>query len=121
MVASDELSRRPDGGAIRVGGLVVCRQRPHTAKGFVFLTIEDRQGLINVIVPPAVYKQYRTVLREQPLVAIAGRLQRSEGITNVLAERAVALDLHVADPTPAGVAPPSTGRTLAPVRSHDFH
>ena len=121
VVASDELSRRPDGGAIRVGGLVVCRQRPHTAKGFVFLTIEDRQGLINVIVPPAVYKRYRTVLREQPLVAIAGRLQRSEGITNVLAERAVALDLHVADPTPTGVAPPSTGGTLTPVRSHDFH
>jgi error-prone DNA polymerase len=116
VVPSTELARWPDGGAVRVGGLVVCHQAPPTAKGFVFLTLEDEHGLVNVIVRPAVYARSREVLRDQPLVAIAGRVQRGDGPVNVLAERAVALDLAVPDPEreqvgrPAAAAPqPAAG------------
>jgi error-prone DNA polymerase len=104
VVPSPELARSPAGQPVRLGGLVVCRQAPPTAKGFVFLTLEDEHGLMNVIVRPDVYARFRGVLREQPLVAIAGRAQRSEGPVNVLAERAVALDLGVPDPAPLALA-----------------
>lgn len=118
VVPSTELARWPDGKPVRVGGLVVCRQSPGTAKGFVFMTLEDDQGLVNVIVRPDVYTRYRSTLRDQPLVAIAGRAQRSNGLVNVLAERAVGLDPSVPDPERVGqraspVVQPAIG-------SHDF-
>lgn len=86
------LARVPPGRTVRVGGLVVCRQRPPTANGVVFLTLEDEWGLINVIVPPRVYQQYHAIFRQHPLIAVAGRLERHRGLINILAERAYALD-----------------------------
>lgn len=115
---SGRLARWPQGKIACVGGLVVCRQRPQTARGFVFLTLEDAEGLVNVIVPPAVYARYRDALRNHPLVAIGGRVQRSHGIVNVLAERAVGLDLGVPDAEPGEGYAPAVG---TPVASHDFH
>lgn len=86
------LPRLPAGRVVRVGGLVVCRQRPPTARGVVFVTLEDEWGLINVIVPPAVYTRHHAVFRQSPLLAVAGRLERNRGLVNILAERAYALD-----------------------------
>ena len=116
VIPSHELARGRDGSEVRVGGIVVCRQRPGTAKGFVFLTLEDEHGLINVIVRPDVYQQYHDVLRGQPLVAIAGRLQRAFGTVNVLATRAIALDPHVPDSAPS----PTSPTIPVGVRSHDY-
>ena len=94
-----------------MGGVVVCRQRPQTAKGFVFLTLEDEAGLVNVIVRPDVYARYRGALRDEPLVAVAGRVQRDRGTVSVLAERAVGLDLASPDAGPGeGRAASSGGR-----------
>lgn len=119
VVPSTALARWPDGAPVRVGGLVVCRQAPPTAKGFVFLTIEDEHGLVNVIVQPDVYARYRDVLRNQPLIAVAGRVQRGAGSTNVLAERAVGLDLNVPNPPQSGEhAACAIQPSLA---AHDFH
>ena len=112
-----ELAQRQDGQEVRVGGLVVCRQRPGTAKGFVFLTLEDEWGLVNVIVRPDVYRQYRAVLRDSSLVAVVGRLQKAFSTTNVLATRAIALELRVPD---APLTHPEEA-VAAGVRSHDFH
>ena len=118
VVSSPELARWPDGGPVRIGGLVVCRQAPPTAKGVVFLTLEDEHGLVNVVVRPDVYAHYRSTLRDQPLVAIAGRVQRNDGIVNVVAERIAGLDLGVPDPERVGQP---ASQTAAPViRSQDF-
>ena len=61
---------------VRVGGLVVARQRPGTAKGIVFLLLEDEFGTINLIVPPPVYERHRLLVRSEPLMLAEGRLEK---------------------------------------------
>jgi error-prone DNA polymerase len=82
----------PDGAAVEVAGLVVCRQRPGTAKGFVFLVLEDEWGLVNVIVKPDLYERERPVVRGEPFVVVKGQLQRRDGITNLMARSFRALN-----------------------------
>ncbi len=88
---SKDLERRHNGERVRVAGLVVVRQRPPTAKGFVFITMEDEDGLMNVIVKPDVYQQYYKVLRNCFLLIVEGTIQKQSGILNVLAEGAVGI------------------------------
>jgi error-prone DNA polymerase len=64
--------------------MVVARQRPETAKGIVFMLLEDERGTVNLIVPPPVYDRHRAEVRTSPLVRAKGRLERREGTTNVL-------------------------------------
>jgi error-prone DNA polymerase len=73
---------------VRVGGLVVARQRPGTAKGIVFLLLEDEFGTVNVVVPPDLYERHRLTVRSEPLVMIEGRLEKlpmAGGAINVFA------------------------------------
>ncbi len=79
------LEQLRDGAGVTVSGLVVCRQRPMTAKGFTFLSLEDEHGLINVIVRPPLYERRRSVIRTEPFLIVSGRLQLKDGTTNVLA------------------------------------
>ena len=86
---------RAHGARVRVGGLVVARQRPGTAKGVVFLLLEDEGGTLNPVVPPQVYERDRLAVRTEPLVMVEGKLERfasAGGAINVLADRIVALD-----------------------------
>ena len=76
-----------DGREIEVAGLVVCRQQPGTAKGFVFMVLEDEVGLVNVIVKPDLYERERVVVRAEPFLVIRGLLQRRDGITNLIAQK----------------------------------
>jgi error-prone DNA polymerase len=69
----------------RVGGLVITRQRPGTAKGFVFLTLEDETGLVNVIVRPQIYETFRRVIRSSRTLIIEGTLQKESGCVDILA------------------------------------
>jgi error-prone DNA polymerase len=87
IVSSPHLSRLPDGSRVHMAGLVVCRQRPATAKGVVFLTLEDEWGLANVIIRPPVYERDRQAVRTAPLVLVEGLLQRRDGVINIHAER----------------------------------
>jgi error-prone DNA polymerase len=73
-----------------------------TAKGFVFLLLEDEFGLANVVVKPGLYAASRSVIRTEPLLLVRGRLQRREGTTNVLADRVRALKVEA-----SLVAPPA--------------
>jgi error-prone DNA polymerase len=87
-----ELPGLPKNLVVRVGGLVITRQRPETAKGFTFLTIEDETGLVNVIVAPAVYEKQRGLVRAEPLLVVEGLLQKDDvlphgGAINVIARR----------------------------------
>jgi error-prone DNA polymerase len=86
IVPSRMLERLPDGAPLEVAGLVVCRQRPGTAKGFVFLVLEDEFGLVNVVVKPDLYQRQRSLVRTEPFVIVRGELQRRDGTVNVLAE-----------------------------------
>ena len=88
MVASSDLERLGHGTAVRIGGLVVARQRPGTAKGVCFLLMEDEAGTVNLIVPPKVYERDRLVVRAEPLVVAEGVLERhasAGGAINIVA------------------------------------
>jgi error-prone DNA polymerase len=76
----------------RVGGLVITRQRPGTAKGFVFLTLEDETGVVNVIVRPKVYDTFRRPIRTSSTLIVEGRLQKESGCIDVLAEKVWSFD-----------------------------
>jgi len=97
VLSSGELEGRRDGQNVCVAGWVVVRQRPPTAKGHVFITLEDEEGLVNLIVRPNVYERYRGALRDAPLLLVEGRLQREGHALSVLVHRVVALDTEVID------------------------
>src|SRR5690349_2041393 len=88
VVQSDALPRLEHDSPVEVAGLVVARQRPETAKGFVFVLLEDEGGMTNVIVRPDVYDRYRSAVRGEPLLWVRGRLAKDDGTVNVLAEEA---------------------------------
>src|SRR5213594_2309080 len=94
VVQSDALPRLEHGARVEVAGLVVARQRPETAKGFVFVLIEDIAGMVNVIVRPDVYVEHRTAMRGEPLLWVRGKLAKDDGTVNVIAEEAKGLQIN---------------------------
>jgi len=99
-----DLQGMRDGVSVRVAGAVVVRQRPGTAKGFVFLNLEDETGLVNVVVPPPLFHRCRLTLVDEPFLLIAGVLEHREGVISVRAGRIEPLR-----------------HRLQQVPSHDFH
>jgi error-prone DNA polymerase len=89
--AVDLATQRP-GRRVRVAGCVITRQRPGTAKGFVFLTLEDETGISNVIVRPKVYDEQRLAIIESSFVIVDGLLQHQDGVTAIQAERVLPLE-----------------------------
>jgi error-prone DNA polymerase len=94
------------GRRVRTAGMVITRQRPGTAKGFVFLTLEDETGIANIIVRPDLYEKERITLVESPFLIVEGILQNEDGVCSIRAERVYRLDGLSAD---------------AAIESHDFH
>ena len=95
-VGIGELARLRHGAPVRVGGLVVARQRPGTAKGILFLLLEDEHGTVNVVVSPQVYERHRLEVRTEPLLLVEGRLERhasAGGAINIVARRVVRLEV----------------------------
>jgi error-prone DNA polymerase len=86
---SDLAERRP--GPVRIGGLVVTRQHPMTAKGTVFLALEDETGMVNVTLWPDTWARLRAVVRRHALLLIDGDLQREGEVVNVIARAIVPL------------------------------
>jgi error-prone DNA polymerase len=110
LLRSDELERAGDGSAVEVAGMVVARQRPGTAKGIVFMTLEDERGIVNVIVPKRVYERHRATVRAAVMVRARGRLERREGVVNVLVESVEPLERGAAtrpDPPQRSQQPPT--------------
>jgi error-prone DNA polymerase len=95
-VPADGLAVVPPGARVLVGGVVTHRQRPATAGGTTFLNIEDETGLINVICSKGVWARYRRVARSAPAVLVRGRLERAEGVVNVIADQLRPLPLAAA-------------------------
>jgi error-prone DNA polymerase len=95
IVTSRDLERLEHGQRVRIGGLVVARQRPGTASGVVFILLEDEYGTINLIVPPPVYERHRLIVRTEPLMLVEGKLERfaaAGGAINVLVDRVGQID-----------------------------
>jgi error-prone DNA polymerase len=91
------LERLEHGAQVRVGGLVVARQRPGTAKGITFMLLEDEEGTINVIVSPQIYERDRLTVRTEPLVIVDGRLERhasAGGAINIVARSVQRLEVE---------------------------
>jgi error-prone DNA polymerase len=86
VVRASDLAGVRHGRRIRVAGMVITRQRPGTAKGFVFLTIEDETGVANIIVRPDLFERERLAIVEQPFLIVEGLLQRQDGVVAIGAE-----------------------------------
>ncbi len=104
IVCSSDLAKLRDGRKTRIAGCVVARQRPGTAKGFVFLSLEDETGISNAIVTPSVYEQYRRLVTYEKFLIVEGKLQNQENVVSVKADIVRSLEINAVD-----------------VRSHDFH
>jgi error-prone DNA polymerase len=101
-----ELAALPGGRWVRSAGAVIVRQRPGTAKGIFFLTLEDETGTAQAIVRPALFREHRALLQSAPLLLVEGPLQNQDGVIHILARRFARLE------TPDPGALPA---------SHDFH
>ncbi len=101
-----QLKDLPQGAAAATAGAVICRQRPGTAKGVVFITLEDETGLSNAIVYADRFEDFRLTITTEPFLLITGTVQQAEGTTHLMAERIEAL---------------RTPRELPAAASHDFH
>ena len=85
-VTSIQLKNPPNGTIISVAGLVLVRQRPGTAKGVIFITLEDETGTTNIIVWKKIFNKYRRTIIESRLLKVTGRLQREGDICHIIAE-----------------------------------
>ena len=101
---ASELSRIPQGQHVRAGGCVIARQRPGTAKGFVFLSLEDETGVANAIIHPDVFQKNRLLVSSEPFLIVEGILQNQDHVISVKAEKVWPLTI-----------------TRAPTSSHDFY
>ncbi|MDQ2683213.1 MAG: error-prone DNA polymerase [Chloroflexota bacterium] len=91
-VTALDVEMLPNGQQIQIAGLIVCRQRPGTAKGVQFLLLEDEVGLVNVVVHPALYEQRKMTVRGEPFLVITGQLQHQGGAINIVASDIVPLE-----------------------------
>jgi error-prone DNA polymerase len=102
--ASDLIQAR-DGATVQIAGNVICRQRPGTAKGFVFISLEDETGVSNAIVHPDLFERFRLLITEESFLLIEGEVQNSEGV--------VLIKMRDLKPLAHG--------KLVGSESHDFH
>jgi error-prone DNA polymerase len=104
ILSAEELKRHQDGEFVRAAGCIIARQRPGTAKGFIFISMEDETGIANVIVTPDLYERDRLVVTRSRFLLVEGQLQNQDNVIHVKATHLTAL----------------SDRALE-MRSHDFH
>jgi error-prone DNA polymerase len=104
VLTAEELRKRRDGEWVRAAGCIIARQRPGTAKGFVFLSMEDETGIANIIVTPQMYERNQVTVTRARFLLVEGPLQNQDNVIHVKAERLTPLNDNAVE-----------------VRSHDFH
>ncbi len=104
ILSAEQLRSAENGEHVRLAGCVIARQRPGTAKGFIFLSIEDETGIANAIITPQLYEQNRTVISTERFLVVEGKLQNIDNVVHIRAQRVHSLHLN---------------QIAAP--SHDFH
>jgi error-prone DNA polymerase len=104
VLSSSQLRNYKDGESVRAAGCVIARQRPGTAKGFIFLSMEDETGIANIIITPDLYERERVVVTRSKFVLVEGALQNQDGVIHIKARRIQPLAFVNLE-----------------LRSHDFH
>jgi error-prone DNA polymerase len=104
ILSAEELEHCANRQLVSIAGCVIARQRPGTAKGFVFLSLEDETGIANIIITPDVFEANRLVVTRSRILRINGQLQLQDGVIHVKAREIIPLDISHAE-----------------VRSHDFY
>jgi error-prone DNA polymerase len=104
ILSATDLSDCRANALIRIAGCVIARQRPGTAKGFVFLSLEDESGIANIILAPDVFERDRPIVTRNRFLLIAGTIQNTDGVIHVKAQHLEPLDI-----------------TDVPIASHNFH
>ena len=104
VLSAKELLTQPDARRVTTAGCVIARQRPGTALGFIFLSLEDETGIANIIIHPTLYDADRLLITKEKFLLVTGKLQNQDGVVHVKAEHVV--PLHAAN---------------IATRSHDFH
>ncbi len=104
ILSADDLMRCAGNRSVRIAGCVIARQRPGTAKGFVFLSLEDETGIANIILTPDMFERERIVITRSRCLLIEGPVQNQDSVIHVKARKITPLTITTAD-----------------VRSHDFH
>jgi error-prone DNA polymerase len=99
-----ELNQIEGNCSVRIAGCVIARQRPGTAKGFVFLSLEDETGISNVIITPDLFERERFIVTRCRFLSIRGPLQKQDGVIHVKAQQIEPIEI-----------------TSAEIRSHNFH
>ncbi len=103
-LSANELDFHENKIIVRIAGCVIARQRPGTAKGFVFLSLEDETGIANVIITPDLFERERVIVTRSRFLSIMGSLQKQDGVIHVKAQHIMSINITSAD-----------------VRSRDFH
>lgn len=98
----------PHGSTVSVAGIIICRQRPGTASGIVFMTMEDETGIANLVIKPDIYQRHRPAARHNACLVVRGRVERQGEVVHVLVETIRAIQ-------------PSLTRDELVVQSRDFH
>lgn len=101
-----DLKNAPHGVIVQIAGNVICRQRPGTAKGFVFISLEDETGVANAIVDPDLFERFRLTITEESFLVIEGEVQNSENVVLIKTR---------------DIKPLAQAEQLAGSESHDFH
>ena len=101
---ASDLAGIPNGKYLRIGGCVIARQRPGTAKGFVFLSLEDETGVANAIIMPDLFQKNRLLVTSEQFLMVEGILQNQDNVVSVKARRVMPLSI-----------------TQAETSSHDFY
>lgn len=86
-IPANRLREPPNGARVTVAGLVILRQRPGTAKGVIFITLEDETGVVNIIVWRKLYERFRRAVIAGRMLRVTGRVQRENGVTHVISEQ----------------------------------
>ena len=103
---AEEIREAEHGRRLHYAGLVICRQRPSTGSGVVFITLEDETGFANLIVWPSIYEEYATIAKTQHFLGVTGEIQTEDGVTHIITESLWRPDISM-NPEHGG--------------SHDFH
>ena len=122
VLLNGDLERAPNGTRVEIAGMVVARQRPATARGVVFMLLEDESGVANLVVLPPAYERHRLAVRTASFVRVEGELERRDGVVNVVVSRLEALAVpdaaaaevrHIGPPAERETGRAATGDELA--------
>ena len=100
------MSSLPDGKRVHYVGMAICRQRPGTASGVTFMTLEDETGFVNLVIWTKVFEAYAVIIKTASLVGVTGRIQSEDGVVHLIAD---------------SFWIPQLEARPASVRSRDFH